>query len=116
MLIKLGLNFAKLSSSWDWLNYPSKLFCELNPNSKFQNPRTNPSRRKITGSEGREEKEREKFPLAPMEVLARGAAHAIPSVWPPIDTSRNFLPHMSAHSPLNISPNPSEVISKVSEH
>ena len=34
---------------------------------------------------------------------------------PPIDTSGNFPAHMSAESPLNISPNLSEVISKVSE-
>ena len=33
----------------------------------------------------------------------------------PIKTSRNFPAHMSAESPSNISPNPSEVISEVSE-
>ena len=33
----------------------------------------------------------------------------------PIDTSRNFTAHVSAESPSNISPNPSEVISEVSE-
>jgi hypothetical protein len=33
----------------------------------------------------------------------------------PIDASRNFTAHMSAESPSNISTNPSEVISKVSE-
>ena len=53
-----------------------------------------------------------KFPLVPMEVLAPGSAHARPSAQPP-DTSRNFPAHMSAESPSNISPNPSEVISKV---
>ena len=31
------------------------------------------------------------------------------------DTSRNFPKHVSAESPSNISPNPSEVISEVSE-
>ena len=34
----------------------------------------------------------------------------------PIDASGNFLAHMSAESPSNISPNPSEVISEFSEH
>ena len=56
-----------------------------------------------------------KFPLAPMGVLVPGSAHARPSTQPPIDTSGNFLAHMSAESPSNISPNPSEVISEVSE-
>ena len=46
-----------------------------------------------------------KFPLVPMGVLAPGSAHARPSARPPIDTSRNFPPH--------VSPNLSEVISKV---
>ena len=35
--------------------------------------------------------------------------------WPPINTSGNFPAHVSAESPSNISPNPSEVISEVSE-
>ena len=56
-----------------------------------------------------------KFPKALMGVLAPGFAHARPSARPPIDTSRNFPAHMSAESPSNISPNPSEVISEVSE-
>ena len=56
-----------------------------------------------------------KFPLAPMGVLAPGSAHARPSPRPHIDTSGNFPAHMSAESPSNISPNPSEVISEVSE-
>ena len=42
-------------------------------------------------------------------------AHAIPSAQPPIDVSGNFTAHVSAESPSNISPNPSEVISEVSE-
>ena len=54
-----------------------------------------------------------KFTLAPMGVLAPGSAHARPSAQPPIDTSGNFPAHVSAESPSNISPNPSEVISKV---
>ena len=57
----------------------------------------------------------DKFSLAPMGVLATGSAHARPSACPPINTSGNFLAHMSAESPSNISPNPSEVISEVSE-
>ena len=55
------------------------------------------------------------FPLAPMGVLATVSAHARHSARPPIDTSRNVPAHMSADSPSNISPNPSEVISEVSE-
>ena len=51
------------------------------------------------------------FPLTPMGVLAPESAHARPSAQPPIDTSGNFPAHMSAESPSNISPNPSEVIS-----
>ena len=53
--------------------------------------------------------------LAPKGVLAPGSAHARPSAQPPIDLSEEFPPHVSAESPLNISTNPSEVISKVSE-
>jgi hypothetical protein len=34
------------------------------------------------------------------------------SAQPPIDVSGNFLAHLSAESPSNISPNPSEVISQ----
>ena len=56
-----------------------------------------------------------KYPLAPMGVLAPGSAHAIPSAQPPIDTSGKFPAHMSAESSSNISPNPFEVISEVSE-
>ena len=56
-----------------------------------------------------------KFPLAPMGVLAPVSVHARPSAQPPIDTSEKFPAHVSAESPSNISPNPSEVISKVSE-
>ena len=37
------------------------------------------------------------------------------SARPPINTSGNCPAHMSAESTLNISPNPSEVISEVSE-
>ena len=49
-----------------------------------------------------------------MGVLAAVSAHAGPSAQPPIGTSGNFPAHVSAESPSNISPNPSEVISKVS--
>jgi hypothetical protein len=42
-------------------------------------------------------------------------AQARPSSWPRIATSRNLQEHMSAGAPSNISPNPSEVISEVSE-
>ena len=55
------------------------------------------------------------FPLAPRGVLVSGSAHARPSAGPPIDTSGNFPAHMSAESLSNITPNPSEVISEVSE-
>ena len=44
------------------------------------------------------------------------SAHARPSARPPIDMSGNVPAHVSAESPSNISPNPSEVISEVSEH
>ena len=55
------------------------------------------------------------FPLAPMGVLAPVSAHAGHSAQPPISTSGNFPARVSAESPSNISPNPSEVISEVSE-
>ena len=57
----------------------------------------------------------EKFLLAPMGVLAPVSAHAGPSAQTPIDTSGNFPARVSAESPSNISHNPSEVISEVSE-
>jgi hypothetical protein len=60
-------------------------------------------------------RKRLEFPLAPMGVRAPGSAHARPSARPPIDPSGNFPAHVSAESPSNISPNPSEVISEVSE-
>ena len=50
-----------------------------------------------------------------MGVLAPVSAHAGHSAQPPIDTSGNFPARMSAESPSNISHNPSEVISEVSE-
>ena len=50
-----------------------------------------------------------------MGVLAPGCAHARPSTWPPIDISGIFPAHVSAGSPSNISLDPSEVISEVSE-
>ena len=56
-----------------------------------------------------------KFPLAPMGVLAPRLRTLDGSAHPPIDTSGNFPAHMSVESPLNISPNLSEVIYKVSE-
>ena len=56
-----------------------------------------------------------KFQLTPMGVLAPGSTHARPSARPLIDVSGNFPTHVSAESPSNISPNPSEVISEVSE-
>ena len=54
-----------------------------------------------------------KFPLTPMGVLPTESAYARPSTRPPIDTRGNFLVHLSAESPSNISPNPSEVIFEV---
>ena len=56
-----------------------------------------------------------KMSTSTMGDLAHGSAHARTSARPPIDTSGNFPAHMSAESPSNISPNPSEVISEVSE-
>ena len=43
------------------------------------------------------------------------SAHAWPFARPPISMTGNFPAHVSAESPPNISPNPSEVIPKVSE-
>ena len=48
-------------------------------------------------------------------VLAPVSAHAGPSAQPPLGTSGIFPAHVSAELPSNISPNPSEVISKDSE-
>ena len=56
-----------------------------------------------------------KFLLMPMGVLAPRSAHARPTARHPIYISENFAAHLSAESPSNISPNPSEVISEVSE-
>ena len=56
-----------------------------------------------------------KIPLAPMGVLAPVSSHAGPSAQPPIEVSGNFPTHVSAELPSNIFPNPSEVISEVSE-
>ena len=61
------------------------------------------------------EREQEEFPLAPMGVLATGSPHARSSARPPIDTSGNYPARVSAESPSNNSPDPSEVISEVSE-
>ena len=56
-----------------------------------------------------------KILLTPIGVLAPGSVHARSSAQPPIDMSRNFSPHVSAEYPSNISPNFSEIISRVSE-
>ena len=50
-----------------------------------------------------------------MGVLAPMSAHAGHSARTPIDTSGNFPLHVSVESPSNISPNPSELVSEVSE-
>ena len=50
-----------------------------------------------------------------MGVLAPVSAHAGPSAQPPIGNSGNFPAGVSAESYSNISINPSEVISEVSE-
>ena len=50
-----------------------------------------------------------------MGVLAPVSVHAGPSAQPPINTSGNFPARVSAELPSNISPNPLEVISEVSE-
>jgi hypothetical protein len=47
-----------------------------------------------------------------MGVLAPETAHTRPSAQPPIDTSEHLSAHMSSESPLNISPNRLELISK----
>ena len=55
------------------------------------------------------------IPLTPMGVLAPVSAHVGLSTQPPIDVSGNFPAHSSAELPSNISPNPLEVISEISE-
>ena len=50
-----------------------------------------------------------------MGVLAPVSAHVGPSAQPPIDMSGNFPAYLSAELPSNIFPNPSEVITEVSE-
>ena len=55
------------------------------------------------------------FLLASMGVLAPRLRTLDGSARPPIDTSGNFPAHVSAESPSNISPDPSEVISEVSD-
>ena len=50
-----------------------------------------------------------------ISTYADGSAHTRPSNLPHIDIRGNFPTHMSAESPSNNSPNPSEVISKDSE-
>ena len=50
-----------------------------------------------------------------MGVLAPVSAQAGPSAQPPIGSSGNYLARVSAELPSNISPNPSEVKSEVSE-
>ena len=89
--------------------------CDLKLHENFRDPLISPSGRKVCGVE-KGKKEEEKFPLALMGVLAPGSAHARPSNSPPIDLRENFPAHMSAESASNISPNPSEVKSEVSEH
>ena len=55
------------------------------------------------------EKNKKKFPLTPMGVLAPVSAHARPSPQTPIDVSGNFPAPMSAEWPSNISPCPSKM-------
>ena len=50
-----------------------------------------------------------------MVVLAHGSVHARPYAQPFINVSGIFLVHMSAELPKIISPNPYNVICKVSE-
>ena len=56
-----------------------------------------------------------KFPLVSLGGRAEGLACADPGARTPIGASGNFPAHVSAESHSNISPNPSEVISEVSE-
>ena len=57
---------------------------------------------------------KDKYPLTPMGSLLPGLRTQDPLLGP-IDVSRDFAAHVSLESPSNISPNPSEVISEVSE-
>jgi hypothetical protein len=45
---------------------------------------------------GKKNNKRNKFPLVTMGVLAPGSEHTKPSVQPPINTSGNFPPYVSA--------------------
>ena len=56
-----------------------------------------------------------KFSLAPMEVLAHHLRMLYGSACPSNNIRGHFLLHFYAKSPSNILPNPSEVMSKVSE-
>jgi hypothetical protein len=56
-----------------------------------------------------------RIPLAPMGVLAPRLRTLDVTARPLIDTSEKISAHMSAESPLNISPNLSEIIPEVSE-
>ena len=62
--------------------------------TKFQNLRTTPSGRKVTRLE-REKERRKIIPLALIGVLAPVSAQAGRSAQLPINTSRDFLSHMS---------------------
>ena len=81
----------------------------------MQKSMTTPSWVLNNGTPQKEKEKKWKFPLAPMGVLAPGSAHTTPSARPPIGTGGNFPARVSAESPSNISHNPSEVISEVSE-
>ena len=65
--------------------------------------------------ERKKERKREKISAHADGGPRSPSAHAGLFARPPISMSGNFLAHVSAESPSNISPNPSEVISEVSE-
>ena len=56
-----------------------------------------------------------RIPLAPMGVLAAWSAHARPSARPPIDTKEIYPGTHVCRFTFKHLPNPSEVISEVSE-
>ena len=78
------------------------LFLLLRSPCKNVEPYDNPLLGFSNGGKKRKKKKRKiykKFPLAPMGVLAPRSAHARPSARPPIDTSGNFPPPVSAEWP-----------------
>ena len=59
-----------------------------------------------------QQQEEEKFPLAPMGVLAPGSANTRPSAQPPVDSSGNFSAHVSRGGGVKLSDSFSDQVSR----